>query len=654
MIPLPADLSGWRAHLERLLALERRAELDRAAHLATGVALATQEADGLLLRHLHVVDDGPGPGGLWRLNLGRADSGALPRLAMTPGQPVGLGPAGVLAAPGRTGAVQGTLERVSATGVSVLTDARDVDDLPNEKLALWPLPGTVTLQRMDRAVASLDALGGAQRSLAQTLLGVGPVAAPVGGNRAAADPAPLAGLNDAQAQAVATALNAPQVALIHGPPGTGKTHTLAALVEAAVGRGQRVLVCAASNAGADQAAAALGQRQVDVVRLGHPARVDEALHPLLLEQRVAAHPRTQLARTLYRQAENLRNRSGASRKNAAEARAQRQQRRIQWRSMVADARRLMDQAEAEVLDRARVVCCTLAGAASNAMANQGFDLCVVDEASQALTPALLMALPLADRMVLAGDHHQLPPTVLSLQAARAGLDHTAFDSLINSGAVPATLLTQQHRMHADLMAFPNAFQYGGALTAHPAAAQRTLQDRLGKPVTDPDLMDTLAFIDTAGTGFSEELPPGGTSRCNPGEAQLCAHLVHRLLAAGLAPTQVAVVVPYRAQADALARILAAPVAAGVEVDTVDAFQGREKDAVVVGLVRSNDRGEMGFVEDRRRLNVALTRARCWLRVVGDGGTVGLRGAGEALLQHAVQHNVHVSAYALALWPDLPV
>jgi predicted DNA helicase len=376
--------------------------------------------------------------------------------------------------------------------------------------------------------------------------------------------------------------------------------------------------------------------------------VDEALHPSLLSSRVAAHPRMKVARDLIRQAENLRNRSGDSRKGAFAARAERAQRRNEWRAMIKDARLYAQQAEEEVLRNARVVACTLTVLGGPQLAGEVFDLCILDEASQAVTPLALIPLPVVERVVLVGDHKQLPPTVVSEKAARGGLSTTLFDRLHASGA-PSAMLTVQHRMHQDLMAFPNMRHYGGQLTAHSTVATRSLANALGHPVTDAELQAPFTFIDTAGTGFSEEQPEGSLSQRNPGEARLCAALVRQVMAQGVPASDVGLVVPYRAQVSLLTEMMAAEIKAGLEVDSVDSFQGREKEVVVLGLTRSNENGEMGFVNDARRLNVALTRARTLLRVVGDAATVGVSGEGRALLDHAARTGSHVSAWGLSIF-----
>jgi hypothetical protein len=631
--------------LTKALSWEREAESRELLEQGARAGMAAQEANGALVRHLVVSSEEGVAGGLLALVLRRGDGSPLPPLRAGPGDPVGLGGPDALAHPSREGSVRGVLQAVGPRELTVVVDREDEEEVPRARLAAWPLSTTVTFDRCQAALAAARSPAHPRTTLLRdVLLGARPATPAARGEEDALPPA-LAHLNDDQARAVQEALASPEAYLVHGPPGTGKTATAAAVAWAALARGERVLLCAASNAGADELCRALLRLGGDPVRVGHPARVDPALHGALLSERVRAHDRARLADELARQAENLRSRSQETRRRGPGARDHLRERRAEWRAMVADARRYLAQAHDEVLCRARAVACTLSGAGGRELAGQGFDLCVVDEASQATTPLLLIPLAACQRYVLCGDHHQLPPTVLSPEAGRAGLGDTVFDARHRDGAVPGRMLTVQYRMHRALMAFPSTHTYGGRLVAHPRVATRGVEEVVGHAVeASPGF--PLAWVDTAGTGFADELPPGSRSWVNPGEADLVARVVRAWLAVGLVPAQVGVVAPYSAQVAALRARLAAEVGQGLEVDSVDAFQGREKEAVVVGLTRSNDEGNTGFVEDRRRLNVAITRARCGLCVVGDSATVGRRGSGEALLGHAQESGAYLSAYSL--------
>jgi superfamily I DNA and/or RNA helicase len=235
--------------------------------------------------------------------------------------------------------------------------------------------------------------------------------------------------------------------------------------------------------------------------------------------------------------------------------------------------------------------------------------------------------------VLAGDHLQLPPTILSAEAQQGGLGVSLFERLaaLHGDAVKVTLC-EQHRMNEAIMRFPSDALYGGALRAHPAVADHALD---GAP---------LEVVDTAGRGFEEATPEGSDSKVNEGEAELAAAEVERVLALGVAPSDVAVIAPYDAQVQRLRQLLDARVEAGLEVDTVDGFQGREKEAVIVSLVRGNDAGEVGFLEDVRRTNVAITRAREKLVVVGDSATVSRHPFYARFFEHALATGAWRSAW----------
>ena len=414
------------------------------------------------------------------------------------------------------------------------------------------------------------------------------------------------------------------VALVHGPPGTGKTTVLVEAIRRAVARGEKVLAAAPSNLAADNLLERLVAAGVDGVRVGHPARVVPALLARTLEARVEGHEAVLIAAELVDEALSLRRDARKRREKRGPGRwseARDSERRA--RELLAEARRLEDRAERDVLDRALVVVATLTGVDAPVLSGRRFALAAVDEATQAVEPAAILALLRADRAVLAGDHLQLPPTIISAAAAAGGLGVSLFERLAaaHGEAVTVTLL-EQRRMNEAIMRFPSQAMYGGRLRAHPSVAGWKIDE------------EPLLFVDTAGAGFEDGTPEGSDSRHNEGEAALVAREVERILALGVAPGDVAVISPYDAQVQRLRQVLAARVEEGLEVDSVDGFQGREKDAVVVSLVRSNDLGEVGFLSDVRRMNVAITRARKKLVVVGDSATVARHPFYESFVRHA--------------------
>ncbi len=434
----------------------------------------------------------------------------------------------------------------------------------------------------------------------------------------AADFTPLdVSLNESQREAVRLALSARDVAVIHGPPGTGKTTTVVELIRQAVRRGDKVLVCAPSNLAVDNLLERLLAHDEDAVRLGHPARVLPQLREHTLDLIVENHSDVRLARkfakeafALFRQAKKwtrARPEPGARRDMRQEARA-----------LLADARRLEAQAVESIVNASPILCATTTGLDSEIIGRCAFDWLVLDEACQTTEPGCWIPLLRSARVVLAGDHCQLPPTVLSSEAARQGFGVSLLERLVSLyGESVTRRLNVQYRMHEAIMGFSSREFYDGELLADASVAAHRLCD-LPDVRTEPLTEQPVQFLDTAGAGYDEEVEPDGESRRNPQEAVLVARKVRALLDSGVSASDIAVIAPYAAQVRRLRELL--PLA-GLEIDSVDGFQGREKEAVVLSLVRSNREGEIGFLADVRRLNVALTRARRKLLVIGDSATL---------------------------------
>ncbi len=432
-------------------------------------------------------------------------------------------------------------------------------------------------------------------------------------------------LNGPQQEAVHFAMSTTPVALVFGPPGTGKTRTLVEIVRQHRRAGRRVLVSAASNAAVDNLAERLIAHGVDVTRIGHPARVLASVEAHSLDAKLDDHPSMQLAKRWFRDALAA---NAKLNKRIARGKipyAERRMARAEVHQLFRDSRRHQKGLAEGLLERSQVVCATLAAADGKLLwGPQGkFDVVVVDEASQAVDPLLWCALQRAPRVVLGGDPQQLPPTVFDHGAARAGLARSLFETLENAyGEAGRRLLTIQHRMHRDLMAYVSKELYGGRLQAHPAVADHRVADLEGVE-TDPGRSTPLVFVDSAGKGWAEVTGDGerDVSRCNPELAARTAAEVRRVISRGVPPGDIAVISPYDGQVRALIGELGALRDDGLEIGTVDGFQGREKEVVVVDLVRSNDDGQIGFLSDVRRMNVALTRARRLLIVVGDSATL---------------------------------
>ncbi len=459
-------------------------------------------------------------------------------------------------------------------------------------------------------------------------------------------------LNADQRLAAAHALLAPDVALVHGPPGTGKTRVLVDVVVAAVARGERVLCLCASNAAVDHLALSLLAHQPDLAlaRFGDPARAHEALEDHTLYGLTQHHPHRVLAKGLIEQAHKLLR--GARRRSDSGREAWQRERdaRFEANGLFADARRLESTAAVDVLAKIRVLCGTLTGRLDELVdADNPFTLLVVDEASQALTPALLLPLSLLGpegHVVLAGDHKQLPPVVMADDAK--ALKVTAFsalrDSDVKHGAF-SHMLTVQHRMHELLMWFPSERFYAGALVAHPSVATTTLATNDDAGIALPARV--LDVIDTAGAGLQETRPSESSSIDNAGEARVVAMLVRDLIDRGVVGVdEIGVITPYSAQSARLQRELGPFIDGGLEVDSVDGFQGREKRVIIFSAVRSSDRGEVGFLGDERRLNVAITRAKQKLVVIGDSATLSADPNWRALFDHAIAIDSYRSVFEI--------
>ncbi|MFP2930467.1 AAA domain-containing protein, partial [Pyxidicoccus sp. 3LG] len=419
----------------------------------------------------------------------------------------------------------------------------------------------------------------------------------------------------------------------------------------AVARGQRLLCTAASNAAVDHLLDLCLDKGLRAIRVGHPARVAPRLQEHTLDIVVEDHPDRAVSRDLFDEAWSLmgyarRQRTqGRSRERFANARAS----TTEAKSMLDEARALEKKAVRAVLARADVVCVTLASLDSGVLSNEKFDLALLDEATQATEPLALLGFLRAPKVVLAGDPQQLPPTVLSQEAAKAGLGVSLFERLLKDhGEGVKRMLREQYRMNARIMDFPSREMYAGELRAHPSVADRTLREVLtpGAQASELDAPPVL-FLDTAGKGFEEEVEPTTKSLFNAGEADLVEARVRALLAAGLSPRELAVITPYSAQAHRLRERVEA-LHPEVEVDTVDAFQGREKDAILVSLTRSNGEGQLGFLNDLRRINVAITRARRHLFVVGDSATL----SGHPFYARFIEGTQATGGYRSAWeWPD---
>jgi hypothetical protein len=658
--------------LAQLLDEEERVVRERTEAVLKGATAKELEKAGVLLRKARVVELRPALFGRARLTLGDDRDGQIDRFDVRPGAVVAFMERDAQGGEGGLHrAASGVVVRKSRGRLDVVLDSSEGAADVQEAVDLLRVEDEVTLRRLREGLDACRRVEGRQARLVEMVLGAAPPRAtriasgpPEDTTGSTAENAPRATVTDRlnadQRAAARHGELAEDVALVHGPPGTGKTHVLVEIIRRCVARGERVLAACASNAAVDHLAATLldaprpeGAPATPLVRLGNPARAAPALEAHTLAALTDAHEHRRLARDLVDQAFALLRTARRRSSRGGDAYKQEREVRAEAGRLFADARRLERQAVADVFSRARVVCATLTGLHDDVLGDEIFDTLVVDEASQALTPALLLAVLRAKRVVLAGDHRQLPPTVLSDKAARQGLADTAFRALIDLDPAGgfSTMLTVQHRMHEALMAFPSERFYGGKLVAHADVGARTLFDAI--PSAEPDAADDLVLptrpldvIDTAGTGHEERRGEAGESRDNPGEVEIVARVVRGVIDRGVPPAELGVITPYAAQVGLLAATLVDLVDRGLEIDSVDGFQGREKDVIVFSGVRSNADGAVGFLADPRRLNVAITRARRKLVIVGDSAMLSTDETWRALFDHAIAAGAYRSAFEL--------
>lgn len=600
--------------------------------------------------------------------------------------------------------------------VSVEAEAQDIE-LP-ERCRVVKLANSVTFDRMDRAIDSLERLVTQQASdlpaasavalpLAQSLLALKPLDSYTQLSQEIVFKDD--NLNDSQKEAVKFALQSPEIALIHGPPGTGKTQTLVEIIRQLVEQGKRILVCGASNLAVDNLLERLVPHQIPLTRIGHPARVLGNLHTETLDAQAARSDQAALAADAKSELEA----AMSSLAGKGKARLRGAERKKMWEEVKELRKEYRNREKVivqSVLSEAKIVLATCHSSGSRQLSNMKFDVVCIDEACQALEAVCWIPILKGSKLILAGDPLQLPPTIISsnkpsrrnlpaktidhqanknknlksgkrtLPATKsktapsnsskepqlaseesdvhstANSDDESIPASIPSIQLPGTrklsrlvplkslevtlfqrleqmygpsikrMLTTQYRMHKKIAEFPSETLYGSALISHESVASHLLRDLPGIS-TDQELAEVTAepvvFFDTAGCEFYEKVDGEGGdegSRSNENEATVVKKWVEELVSTGLAPGQIAIITPYQAQVTLLVSMLR-PTYPELEIGTVDGMQGREKEAIILSLVRSNDKREVGFLKEKRRLNVAMTRPRRHLCVVGDSSTV---------------------------------
>jgi len=610
-------------NLSLLLDLEAEAEKQQALRERTRLSPTEAEATGNSIINLVIREEGYGLGGRFLLGLGkRNETLPLPWTRLGVGSPVTLSEERRDASSEETG-WRGIVSAIRRDAIQVAVS--QFIETEAEKPTFRLDRATDEISRFRQRQAMELARGASGNSRLEVLRDV--LIGSVGAVFEKIEPIDVfnKNLNASQIEAVQFALSAEDVAIIHGPPGTGKTTTLVELIRQITRKGQTVLAVAASNLAVDNLLERLIAAGENAIRLGHPARVTPELREHTLDLLVENHPDVKIANKLTRDAYALRDQSFKfTRAKPERGRlTAKQAMREEAKDMLNEAWRIEDQVTAMILGKARVVCTTATGIDRERLNGKTFDWCIMDEASQSTEPSAWIPLQFAHRIVLAGDHCQLPPTVLSPEAIRGGFNISLMERLLNNNA-PRKMLNVQYRMHQDIMTFSSDVFYEGNLQADTAVQTALLVD-LPQIAATPLTQTPIHFIDTAGASYDEEPEPDGDSRLNPLEADLVIKKVDELLKSGVSPADIAVISPYSAQVKLLREKINSYAKGGglsnLEVDSVDGFQGREKEAVIVSLVRSNPEGEVGFLADTRRMNVAMTRARRKLIVIGDSATI---------------------------------
>ncbi|SFX80076.1 AAA domain-containing protein [Cytophaga hutchinsonii] len=440
-------------------------------------------------------------------------------------------------------------------------------------------------------------------------------------------------LDITQKKAWEKAIQAQDVAIIHGPPGTGKTTTIVEIVKTLIEKGERVLVCASSNAAVDVLTERLAARGLPVVRLGNPSKITEQNLQYCLDRQVVNHEQFGLVKELKKRAEEFFRMANKYKRNFD--REEREQRK----AILKEARNLRGQADdhlhflqQNVLVKNQVVTCTPVVSMHREIGKEKFDTLIFDESGQTMEPMCWIPIQKVKKVILAGDHLQLPPTVKSDEAAKKGLAISLLEKLMPLPGI-SEMLAIQYRMNEKIMQFPSQWFYDNKLEAHGSVKDHAFDD------------DVIQFIDTAGTGYEEELVGAPFGIRNKQEADLVLAILNNVAELNK-QASIGIISPYKLQIQYIREQLIEQkiTSKNIQVQTVDGFQGQEKDIIIISLVRSNGKQEIGFLKDLRRMNVAITRARKKLIVIGDSSTLSSSKFYAGFQEYIESHNGYHSAW----------
>lgn len=458
-------------------------------------------------------------------------------------------------------------------------------------------------------------------------------------------------LNLSQNKAVRHVLSVNDIGLIHGPPGTGKTTSLVQAIRITLQTERQVLVCAPTNSAVDLLTEKLIELGIDVMRLGHPARMADELLKSSVDGKIFSSPYYKDIKKLRRSAEDYFKMAGKYKRVFGKEEAQ--QRTMYYteaKNCIREARLLEDFIVEELFKTSQVICCTPVTSIHRGMAKKRFNTLFFDEASQALEPMVWIPLLKCNRLILSGDHFQLPPVVKSKDAKKGGLDHTLLDRCIGLKNV-LVLLNLQYRMNSIIMGFSNQYFYNNELTADKTVSSVVLVN------DETYLSKSIEFIDTAGCSFDEIQNSETLSYSNPKEGEiLFKHLLQLIndytLNINLPDLEIGIISPYKGQREwlkekSLKLDLNNTKLKALDIKTIDGFQGEERDVIYISLVRSNASHEIGFLNDLRRMNVAITRAKKKLVVIGDSATISSSNFYKLFLEYCEKNGLYRSAWEWA-------
>jgi ATP-dependent RNA/DNA helicase IGHMBP2 len=455
-------------------------------------------------------------------------------------------------------------------------------------------------------------------------------------------------LNLSQNRAVRHVLSVNDIGVIHGPPGTGKTTSLVQAIRLTLQEESQVLVCAPTNSAVDLLTEKLVELGIDVLRLGHPARISEELMTSSLDGKISLSPFFKDVKNLRKNAEEYFRMAGKyKRVFGKEDAKQRASFYAEARNNIREARQLEDYIVDDLFRTSQVICCTPVTSTHRGLNRKKFKTLFFDEASQALEPMVWVPLVKCERLILSGDHFQLPPVVKSMEAKKGGLEQTMLDRCIELKDT-VVLLNRQYRMNSVIMGFSNNYFYSDELIADETVSTHVL-------VNDNSyLTESIEFIDTAGCSFDEIQNPETLSHSNPGEGNILFTHLQQLLSdysrhKELPDLEIGIISPYKEQREWLRDNLGhypleKSKLSELSIKTIDGFQGEERDVIYISLVRSNDRQEIGFLNDLRRMNVAITRAKKKLVVIGDSATIGMTPFYRQFLEYCEKHGMYRSAW----------